>query len=167
MSVTLNILRTYRSPRQVFQRQLAGPESESRALIYLMISCLLIFVAQWPRLSREAFIDPSVPLEARMGGALMGWIFIAPLFFYLLAGLSHLVSRAFGGRGTGYGARLVLFWSLLAVSPLWMLHGLLSGFLGSGSHLALLGVPLLLLFVVFWLIGLREAVTPQPVEGAG
>ena len=167
MSVTLSILETYRAPRRVIRRQLAGPESEGRALVYLMLGCLLIFVAQWPRLSREAHIAPSVPLDARMGGALLGWIFLAPLFFYLLAGLSHLVTRAFGGQGTGYGARLVLFWALLAVSPLWMLHGLLSGFLGSGPQLALLGLPLLLLFLFFWLIGLREAVTSKPVEGAG
>ena len=167
MSVTLSILETYRAPRRVMRRQLAGPESEARAKVSLMLACLLIVVSQWPRLSREAVVDPTVPLEARMGGALLGWIFVATLFYYLLAGLSFMVARVFGGQGTGYGARLVLFWALLAISPLWMLHGLLSGFLGSSPQLALLGLPLLLLFLAFWLIGLREAVTPQPVEGAG
>lgn len=167
MSVTLNILRTYRAPRRVIQRQLAGPENEGRALMYLMLGCALIFVAQWPRLARDAHLDPSVPFDIRMGGALLGWVFIAPLFFYLLAALSHFVTRAFGGQGSGYGARLALFWALLAVSPLWMLYGLISGFLGSGPQLALMGLPLLLLFVVFWLIGLREVVKPQPVEDAG
>lgn len=167
MSVTLNIVETYRAPRRVIRRQLAGPESEGRALVYLMIACLLIFVSQWPRLAREAFVDPSVPLEARIGGALMAWIFIAPLFFYLLAGLSHLTARAFGSGGTGYGARLALFWALLAVSPLWLLYGLVSGFVGSGPQLAFLGLPLLLLFFFFWVMGLREALAPQPVEGAG
>lgn len=167
MSVTRDIVRTYRAPRQVLRRQLAGPENEGRALVYVMLACLLVFVAQWPRLSREAFLDPSVPLDARLGGALLGWIFIAPLFFYVLAGLSHLLMRLIGRPSTGYGARLALFWALLAVSPLWLLYGLASGFLGGGPQLALIGLPLLLIFLAFWVIGLREASAPHPVEEAG
>lgn len=166
MSVTQNIIETYRAPRRVMRRQLAGPESEGRALVYLLIACLLIFVAQWPRLAREAHLDPSIPLDAWIGGALLGWIFIAPLFFYLVAALSHLIGRLIGGQGTGYGFRLALFWALLAVSPLWLFYGLVSGFLGSGPQLAFLGLPLLLLFVYFWMMGLREAQAPQPVEPA-
>ena len=167
MSVTRDIVRTYRAPRQVMRRHLAGPKNEGRVLVYLMLGCLLIFVAQWPRLSREAYLDPSIPLEARIGGALLGWIFIAPLFFYFLAWVSHGVARLLGGQGSGYGARLALFWALLAVSPLWLLYGLASGFLGGGPQLALLGLPALLLFVAFWGIGLREAELPYSVEGRG
>ncbi|MEM1235040.1 MAG: YIP1 family protein [Pseudomonadota bacterium] len=167
MSVTRDIVKTYRTPRAVLRRHLDGPKNEGRVLAYLMLGCLLIFVAQWPRLSREAYLDPSVPLDARIGGALMGWIFIAPIFFYFIAWISHGLTRVFGGKGSSYGARVALFWALLAVSPLWLLHGLASGFLGGGPQLALLGLPLLALFVVFWFVGLREAATEQSLEGKG
>ena len=43
-----------------------------------MLACALIFVAQWPRLSRAAFLDPSIELNARLAGALGvaagGWL---------------------------------------------------------------------------------------------
>jgi hypothetical protein len=47
-----------------------------------------------------------------MGSRLMALVFIAPLFFYLLAAISHGVARVLGGKGTGFGARLALFWAL-------------------------------------------------------
>ncbi len=32
--------------------------------------------------AREAHLDDTVPLDALLGGALMGWMFIAPLALY-------------------------------------------------------------------------------------
>jgi hypothetical protein len=42
---------------------------EDRALAMLIAACLVIFVAQWPRLSREAYLAPDggPPLEAVHG----------------------------------------------------------------------------------------------------
>ena len=54
MSVALDILRTFRAPRAVLRKRIASGAREDRALAILMGACLLIFVAQWPRLSREA-----------------------------------------------------------------------------------------------------------------
>ena len=34
-------------------------------------ACALLFVAQWPVHARAAFYDPAMPLEARLGGALL------------------------------------------------------------------------------------------------
>ncbi len=75
-----------------------------------------------------------------MGGALMATLFLLPPLAYALAAISHLVARALGGRGTGYGARMALFWSLLAVSPLMLLQGLVRGFLGEGPALTATGL---------------------------
>jgi hypothetical protein len=105
-----------------------------------MGACLLVFVSQWPVLSRQAYLDPSVPLDARMGGALMAWLFIVPLAAYVMAAASHLLAKVGGGRGTWFGARLALFWALLAASPLWLLNGLVAGFIGPGPALNLVGV---------------------------
>lgn len=161
MAVTTEMLRSWRAPRLAIRRQLAAGAGEPRALAYLMVACTLIFVAQWPRLAREAELDPSVPLEARLGAALLGWVFLAPLFFYGLAALSHLLARVFGGQGTWFGARLALFWSLLVSVPLWLLSGLTAGFFGPGPERTLTGALLAVGFLGHWVLALAEA------EGAG
>ncbi|MDJ0993843.1 MAG: YIP1 family protein [Dinoroseobacter sp.] len=165
MAVTTEIFRAWKSPRAAIRRQLAGGENEARALIYLMVSCLLFFVAQWPRLRREAFFEPEKPLEVLIGGALMGWIFIAPLLFYGLAALSHLISRLAGGQGSYFGARLALFWSLLVISPIVLFLGLVAGFIGAGPAANATSLLLLLAFLYIWGSSLMEAERPVPEPG--
>ena len=157
MPVSTDIVRTYRAPRQVLRQKLAGGVREDRALATLMAGCFLVFLSQFPVLSRQAHLDPSVPLDARLGGALMAWLFIAPVAAYVMAAASHLFARLFGGRGTWFGARLALFWALLAASPLWLLNGLVAGFVGPGTALNLAGVVAVGAFLVFWGVGLWEA----------
>lgn len=157
MPVSADILYTYRAPREVIRAKLAHGEREGRALATLMGACVLIFVAQWPVLSRQAFLDPSVPFDARMAGALMGWLFIAPLAAYVVAAATRLVARVVGGRGTWFGARLALFWALLASSPLWLLNGLVAGMIGPGAALNAVGLVAVGAFLFFWGAGLWEA----------
>lgn len=157
MSVTADIRASWRRPRAVIRRQLAGGQREDRALAYLMGACLLIFVAQLPRLAREAHLDSSIPLDARLQAALLGWLMFAPLLFYGIAALSHLTAKALGGQGSWFGARLALFWALLASVPLWLLQGLVAGFIGPGAALTLAGIILLAGFGLIWLLSLAEA----------
>jgi hypothetical protein len=157
MSLSADLLMTYRAPRRVIRRLLEEGQREDRLLFHLMLACGLVFLSQWPALARQAALDPSVPLEARLGGALLAWLCLAPLILYLMAALSHLVARAFGGRGSWYGARLALFWSLLATAPLFLLHGLIAGYLGKGTVLAAAGLAVLAIFCIVWLSALREA----------
>ncbi|MGF6859959.1 ABC-type multidrug transport system permease subunit [Rhodobacteraceae bacterium MBR-64] len=157
MSVTRDILRAWRAPRAVMRGHLRAGVREDRALAFLMAACLLLFVARWPGEARAAYLDPSVPLNARLAGALLGLLFLAPLIFYALGAVSHLVARLFGGRGSFYSARLALFWSLLAVSPLALVQGLLAGFLGAGVALTTSGVAILVAFLVIWGASLYEA----------
>lgn len=156
MPVTRDIAATYRGPRRVVGRLLDMGVREDRALALLMAGCIVVFVAQWPRLAREAHLAQEA-LNPRLGGALMGWIVIAPLIFYLLAFLSYLAVRLLRGRITGYGARLALFWAFLAASPLLLLHGLVAGFVGPGAGLSLIGAIWCGVFLWFWLSGVREA----------
>lgn len=157
MSVTGDIARSYRAPRRVMRGLLAGPVREDRALAYLMLACLLTFVAQWPRLARAAHLDPSVPLDARIGGALVALMFVAPLACYVLAGVVHLGLRAAGIRSSGYSARLALFWALLATAPLQLAYGLLRGLAGPTPGVQLVGIGVLAALVAIWGAGLREA----------
>lgn len=130
--------------------------NEGRALAILMGACAMIFVAQCPRLARAAHLDPSVPLDARMGVTLFALLFMAPLVFYGVAAISHLVARAFGGRGTWYGARLALFWALICAVPAMLLHGLVAGLIGPGVPATVVGIAVAAAFAVLWINMLIE-----------
>ena len=156
MSVTRDIPRSWVSPRVVMAEHMARGLSEDRAFVFLVIGCLVVFVAQLPRLSREAFLTDG-DFMLTMGGTLMAWVFIAPLLFYGIAAISHVVARVFGGHGTWLGARVALFWTLLAISPAMLLHGLTAGFVGPGPALSLVGLVVLAGFVWIWINSLRVA----------
>jgi len=156
LPVTRDIAATYRGPGAVMRRLLAAGPREDRALAILMGACLLVFIAQWPAISRRAHLE-ELELNALLAGALFGWLFIAPLGLYLLAALSHLVAKLFGGKGGWYGARLALFWSLLASTPLILLNGLVAGFIGKGAALSIVGLAWFGVFLWFWMASLRVA----------
>ncbi|MBI1217420.1 MAG: YIP1 family protein [Rhodobacteraceae bacterium] len=162
MTVSADILESYAAPGRVMRRKLAEGPREDRALATLMAALGLIFLGQWPGLIRATRLDPAVPFDARVGGALMGLLFLAPLIAYGLAGLVRLVARMLGGQGTWFTARLALFWSLLAASPLMLVQGLVAGLIGPGPVLSGLGLIVLVAFL--WLFG--GALRASEAEGA-
>lgn len=150
----LDIVRTYRSPRDTIARRIGTDVREDRALAVLMGACVLIFIAQWPRLAREAWLAPDIGFDARLAGALFAWLFLMPLVFYglslILSGLLHLIRRP----ANGYSIRMALFWGLLAATPLFLLTGLTAGFVGPGPALNLVGALAFGTLVVFWVTGI-------------
>ncbi len=122
----------------------------------LMAACTLVFVAGWPRLARLSF-ETGQELNPLLGGALFGWLFIAPLAMYAIGTISHLLARLLGAHGSAYHARFALFWAFLAAAPLWLLWGLIAGFIGPGSALNLVGMVALAAFVMIWAMGFFEA----------
>jgi len=167
MAVSSDILRTWRGPRGVFHDLLAQGQREDRALAYLMAGCVLVFVAQWPRLSRQAFLT-GAELDQLIAYEFLSWLIIWPLLFYGISGISYLVMRQFGLRGSAYGVRLAMFWAWLAATPPGLFYGLLTGFNGAGPGTYLIGAAWLLAFGWFWLQGLREALVWVPdAEHAG
>ena len=163
MTVSADILATWRDTRRVMRAKLAEGPREDRALATLFGACLLIFIAELPGLARAAHLDPSVPLAARIGGALLATLFLLPLVFYALAGISYLGQRLRGWRGSAYPARLALFWSLLATGPLILVAGLISGFAGSGPVARIVGLAVLVVFILIW----RAALAEVRARGAG
>jgi hypothetical protein len=129
MSVTRDIRRAWIRPQTVMAEHMARGSYDDRAFLFLMIGCVMVFVAQLPRLSRVA-TETDGDLMLLMGGTLMAWVFVAPLLLIALSALSHLVARVLGGAGGWASARLALGWSLLACAPAFLLHGLAGGFLG-------------------------------------
>ncbi len=160
MTATQDIVASYRGPAAVVRRLLRQGVREDRALVYLMVGCVMVFVAQLPRLSRQAHLSGE-DLPMLMGATLLAWIVIAPLILYLLAAIIHLIAWLLGGKGSGFGARLALFWALLASSPLILLHGLTAGFIGPGIELSIVGIAWLCVFFWFWISGLLVAERPE------
>lgn len=161
MPVTSDIAASYRGPARVMRHLLDMGQREDRALAFVMAFCVIAFVAQLPSLARRAHLEQA-DLNMLMGGALLGSVFLLPLLFYVIALLSHWVARMLGGQGSAYGARLALFWSLLASTPLVLLNGLVAGFIGPGPALSLVGLIWVAVFAWFWLTNLREAQRPAP-----
>ncbi|WP_300520331.1 YIP1 family protein [Aliiroseovarius sp.] len=159
MSIVMDILGSYRRPRAMFRRRVGGEIREDRAIAVLMGACVIVFVAQWPRLSREAF-QQGEDVQMLIGATLLAWVFIMPLILYAIGSLSHMVARLFGGRGNAYRARFALFWALLCAAPLWLLNGLVAGFIGPGPALQVTGIIALAGFLAFWSINWREAEYP-------
>ncbi|CUJ93627.1 hypothetical protein PH7735_01645 [Shimia thalassica] len=156
MSVIRDIAATYAGPHKVVDRHLAIGEREDRALVLVMAACLLFFVSSWPINARIAHLEGR-ELNPLLGGALMGWIFIAPLAFYTLSFVVGLVLSALGWKGGTYGSRIALFWALLASSPLVLIHGLVLGFAGPGMAQQAIGLIWVLVFFWFWSSGLMQA----------
>lgn len=154
--MTTDIAATYRGPGKVMRRLLAMGDHEGRALVILLGTCVVMFIAQWPRLAREAHVL-GTDRNALLAGALLGWVIIAPLFFYALAWGVHGIARLAGGQGSAFASRLALFWSLAAASPLFLLLGLTTGFVGEGLEQQIVGVLWFIAFVWFWLRGLMVA----------
>lgn len=159
--VTTDIVATYKGPGAVIRRHLARGESEPRVLAFLMAGCVLVFLSQLPRLARQAHLE-KVELNPLLGASLLAWVFIAPLMLYGLAWLVHLVAKPLGGKASSYGARLALFWAFLAATPLMLLNGLVAGFIGPGPALQLVGFVWLVIFVWFWIGGMRAVQGDAP-----
>ncbi len=155
MSAVSDIVATYGGPRRVVRRILQAGVREERALVILMAGCVVVFVAQWPRLARQAH-EQGQELNPLLGGALFAWLFVMPLVLYTLALISHWVLRILGGKGQPFGARIALFWALLASGPIMLLWGLTAGFVGPGSALTLVGVIWIAVFLWVWFSGLTE-----------
>ena len=126
-----------------------------------MVACLIFFVAQTPRLAREAHLK-GTDLDMLLGATLLAWLFIAPLIFYMLAAGTQIILKVLHGKPSGFSTRLALFWALLASSPLVLLHGLTAGFVGTGIELQIVGLIWLSVFLWFWVSGLAVAYRSRP-----
>lgn len=164
LSVTQEIFRSYRAPRKVMRRLLDAlgrdDRPEARVLVYLLAGCFVIFVGQVPGLLALPMDAPDAPpREALLGITFFGWLFIWPLLFYLLAAIAHLVARLFGSKGSHLGSRAALFWTVLAVSPLMLLRGMVEVSFGPGTELLAVDFIVGLAFCALWSISLLEAET--------
>ncbi|MCG3266284.1 YIP1 family protein [Yoonia sp. I 8.24] len=157
MALTADIVRTWRAPRAVIRGLLDQGRREDRAVAFVMIACFLIFVAQWPRLSRIANEfepspwPPEINFEGMMTYTFYAVVIMLPLALYGVAAVARLLARLMGGQGNWYTARLSLFWALLSTTPLLLLHGLVRGFIGPGTQSLVVGAIWAAVFVFIWI----------------
>lgn len=156
MSVTTDILQGWRTPRLVMRRHLQRGKSEPFAFSLLAAFLVLAFVSLWPFLSRQSVMQPEVPMLQRLVAAGLALLASIP-FWYGLAAASRLVSRALGGQGSYYAARMALFAALLTITPGMLLQGLVAGMIGPGRQLDLVAGLVGLAFLWIWLSMLAEA----------
>jgi len=151
MTTFSTVLYSLRSPNLAFRRVLSTRVEEPRAFAWLVSACLLFFLARLPLLSREAHLNPEMPqLESIIGGVLIGSLFIAPLVLYSIAALSCLFLRVKFKMLNWMDSRVAFFWSLLAVTPLVLLRGILGGFLESNLILNLASILIFFYFLYVW-----------------
>ena len=146
------ILQSWWAPRHVVRGLSDMPERVK--LVVLMAAMLIFLIAQAPYHAREAQLDPSVPLDARIGGSALAVMFMMPLLAYALASLVALISRLFPRRLTPEDSRLALFWALLAVAPAMLLSGLVAGLIGPGPALMLTNGLTGVGFLMIWGAGM-------------
>ena len=154
MSIVQDIIKTYRKPQQVITGLLEGTLSESRSLAILMGGCVGTFVSSWPALARQAHLESSDVTDL-MGGALLAWVFIMPLVFYVLSMMLWGIQRVLMGRARMDQVRILLFWSFFATLPVMFLHGLVRGFIGAGAAQNIVGFVWFALLVWFVTSGFK------------
>lgn len=130
---------------------------EDRLFVLLIAGCVMVFVILAPREARLAHLDDTVPLAARLYWSAFFWILIMPFVLYFFAAFSRIVMLPFLKELSWYGARLALFWALLASVPVGMLFGLVAGMIGPGPQQSIVGLLWLGSFLWFWVAGLFAA----------
>jgi hypothetical protein len=150
--MVLRVIESWWAPRRVVRGLSGMPDSVMLAV--LMVAMLISLIAQAPENARAAQLDPSIPMDARMGGAVMGTVFMMPLLAYGMAALTSLGSKLTPYRLAPEDARLALFWALLAVAPATLLAGMVAGLIGAGPALTLTRAITGLGFLFIWGAGI-------------
>ena len=145
---------TYRGPKRVVARFLGQGRNEVRALLFVLITGVLMFVAATPFQAREAELNPDVPLLARMYWSAFFYVMILPILLYIFSFLIWGLARIARRQITGYEVRFTLFWALLASTPILLLMGLTAGFIGPSIQLQVVGFVWVGVFGWFWASGL-------------
>ncbi len=154
-----DVVESWGRPGAVVRRKLARGTGEDTLLAYAVLAGFIAFAARVPGLidiQRAAGAD-APPLSTMVGASFVVYAMFAPLFMYLLAALSHLAARLLGGEGSWHGARLALFWGLLAVQPLVILSALANSLSPWPWFSQILSLAFAGMFFWVWLGGLMAA----------
>ena len=153
-----NLSGTYLSPMATARRMKTQVPPDRVLLAYLMFALLISFVARMPALlvSSEKLPNPDTFIGAQIAASLI----FGALFMYLLAAVSHLIARVFGGKGSHHAARLALFWVLLAMQPLIVLNAVIGHWGWNAGQNFGVSIVFGAFFLWIWLVFLLEVERP-------
>lgn len=154
MSLTADIVETWRRPRAVIRRHRDRGRSEPFVFTFLLVFLILAVASAAPWLARQAALEHT-PAAPRILAACYGAVLAAPVF-YLLAALGHLTARLMGGKGSFYDGRLALFWAGVASSPALLIFGLVRGMADGSPAIPFIGFLVFAIFIGFYSLMLRE-----------
>ncbi len=153
------MLAAWNDLRGSIRRQMDLHPREATITAYIMFGCFGIFLGFLPRLFAT---DLSNSPDQSLAAGVVIWLFVvmffAPLFFYGLSALTHLVAKQFGGKGTYYTARLSMGWMLVVTVPLILIKTLFGSIvLNSGiGGLQLLNLLLISAMVYVYAVFIHE-----------
>lgn len=154
MSLTSDIVESWRRPRAVVRRHLSRGRSEPFLFTFLVVFLILAVVSAAPELARQAALDHT-PVAPRILGACYGAVIAVPVL-YAMAALGHLTARLMGGRGGFYHGRLALFWALVTITPALLLYGLIRAMAHGSAALPVSELLVFAAFLFFYSTMLRE-----------
>jgi Na+/H+-dicarboxylate symporter len=154
MALTRDIVAMWRRPGTVWDRLIAAGRREDLALTHALVGGVVHFIAASPAAARTSYIDPAVPVEARLFWQALLFVFVLPLIVWLCTMLVGGIAGLLGRRQLGYQLRLTLFWSLLAAAPMALLLGLVAGLIGPGGQMQLVAGLWIVAFGGFTIMGL-------------
>lgn len=166
MTVTREIVRAYRGFGASMQRQIDSGVTEGRILAYGVFASLITFVARAPSLIKVSQVAAATASENVSWVAIFSTNLITSFFFgllllYGLAAISHIIAKAFGGKGSFFLARLALFWSLLVISPLALISTVIKTAFPFAALETTLSIALTVMFVFAWITSLIIAEKTQ------
>jgi len=141
-------LQSLRAPVKTASCLKRNPPGETTLVVWAYLAVALSFLARLPSViaSAQQTDAPNAFTGAQLGTSLI----FGPLFLYFLAFCSHVVVKFLGGQGTGAGARVALFWTLLLMLPFVLMKEILRvAVVVPGLHSAI-SVLLMLVFFVVW-----------------
>ena len=163
MSLIGEIAGAYRQPVRAIRKQIDQP-GEERILLFALLFCFLNFIARLPEL---VLLDLTSQQEnllfARVAAMFVSTVLMAPLMMYLLAALSHVVLRLFGGKASWQQARMALMWAALVSLPFVLLSGVLK-VLAPGTAFSVATVATAVVFLWQWGVCLRLVEFSRPAE---
>lgn len=125
----LRALEAWGGPRASLRAELADGPTEGRLLAFLLLSLLLAWLADLPRMMQEAARLGLAGGEIA-GMAFVSYMLLSPLLIYALAGMVTLSARLLGGKGSHFAHRAAIFWGALCTFPLYFVESTVETMLG-------------------------------------
>jgi len=146
-------IQSYRTPIKAAWRLKADPPGETTLVFWAFLAAGLSFAARFPNVITSAKTTDAP--GAFIGMQFATSLLFGPLFLYFLAFCSHVIANFVGGKGSGTGARVALFWSVLLLMPLVVLNETVIYLDAAAPLRSAISLMLSVFFLLAWLNNLR------------